>query len=718
MRRKTSVTSIHAGGRHATRRDLLKIGALGLLVPAWLTGCGDSSSNSGNGDATPDYSATIADARIAIQNALSGSETPSISVALVGRDRIIWAESFGTINKATNTTASTETLFCIGSCSKMLATLAVMMLSDRGLVRLDEPLATYLPGFKMASPDYARITVRMLLNHSSGFPGFDFRGAIGTAPRTDYAEQVMQTLANARLKHAPGEMSVYCNDGFTLAELLVQAVTGQGYPQFVTQNILLPLGMTRSRYATEPFADGSFAPGYDGDTQLPQEFPNIYGSGGLYSTPSEMASLARMLLNQGVFDGKQLLSTSSIAEMARNQTLTQPLQPVVITDGYGLGWDGVRQDGLAAAGVTAWHKNGGTFVYGSDFFVLPDEGLALMITGTSTAYRPGMLAERILLQALVERGRLAALPQPLSTISTPAATASSTVPVAPMAGIYAAADSIYRLQTRADGTVAMSNYADGLWSDDATILKMRNDGFFSSDTEPLVSYRSVLAQGQHYLTRRTPNGMGHYLRELPWLQKLDAKAPLSAAWENRLGRRWLIVNEPASSWLMMYASPALTLSSVPGLPGFVVTNADVKGKENQIADASTSDRAARMCLKIPFAFGRDLDDLEIFPRAGEEWVRVGSGVFRPASSVAPLAAGDTLVSIGTEGYAEWRSVAASTTAQTITLSGATAWKLYDSGYNLLSGGDDPGMAQLPAHDSPFYVLVYGNPKSLVQASLS
>ena len=706
--------SIHPGHCPPTRRDLLKLGALGLLVPTWLTGCGDSGSNSGNSGSTPDYSATIADARIAIQNALSDSDTPSISVALVERDRIIWAEAFGIINKATTTAASTETLFCIGSCSKMLATLAVMMLSDRGLVRLDEPLVTYLPGFNMASPDYTRITVRMLLNHSSGFPGFDFRDAIGMAPRTDYAAQVMQTLAKARLKHAPGEMSVYCNDGFTLVELLVQTVTGQTYPQFITQNILLPLGMTRSRFATEPFAPGSFAPGYDSDMQLPQEFPNIHGSGGLYSTPTEMASLARMLLNQGVFNGKQLLSTSAIAEMARNQTSTQPLQPVVVTDGYGLGWDGVHQDGLAAAGVTAWHKNGGTFVYGSDFFVLPDEGLALMITGTSTAYRPGRLAERILLQALVERGRLAALPLPLTATSIPAASESSAVPVAPMAGVYAAADGIYRLQTRASGTVAMSNYADGLWADDTVVLKMRDDGFYSSDAEPFVSYRPVLAQGRHYLTRRTPAGMGHYLRELPWLQKLDAKASLSVAWQNRLGRHWLIVNEPASSWLMQYVRPALTLSDVPDLPGYIVINADVKGKENQIADASTSDHVALMCLKIPVAFGRDLDDVVIIPRAGEEWARVGSGVFRPAASVAPLVAGASVLFIGTEGYAEWRSVAASAIAQTITLLGATAWKLYDSEFTLQASGDGSDRAQLPAHDRPCYLLVYGSPNAVIR----
>ncbi len=474
--------------------------------------------------------------------------------------------------------------------------------------------------------------------------------------------------------------------------------------------------MTRSRYATEPFTAGSFAPGYDGETQLPQEFTNLYGSGGLYSTPTEMAALARMLLNQGVFDGRQLLSASSITEMARNQTTTQALQPVLMADAYGLGWDGVRQDGLAVVGVTAWHKNGGTFIYGSDFFVLPDEGLALMITGTSTTYRPGMLAERILLQALVERGSLAAPPMRLTATSVPAVTAGE-ARAAPLAGVYAATDDIYRLQTQVDRTVVMANYADGIWSDEAVVMKMRDDGFFASDAEPLVSYRTVLVHGQHYLTRRAPAGLGHYLREVPYLQRLEAKSPVSAAWQNRLGRRWLVVNEPESSWLPN-GRPVLTLSDVPDLPGYIVINADVNGKQNQIADASTSDHIALMCLKIPVAFGRDLNDVVIVPRSGEEWVIVGSGVFRPASSVTPLGASGAVMPIGTEGYAQWLSVAASATAQIIALSGATAWKLYDSEFNLQSSGEGSSPPQLPAHERPAYLLIYGNPNAVIRASLT
>lgn len=698
------------GGMCPTRRDLLKFSALGLLMPAGLAGCGGS-------DAPPSYSATIADARAAILKAMADSGTPSVSVALVERDRLVWAEAFGRLDKAAGTAASTETLFCIGSCSKVVSTIAVMVLVDRGLVRRDEPLVKYLPGFRMGSPEYTSVTVRMLLNHSSGFPGFDSRGAIGAAPDTGYAAQVLQTLAQMRLKHAPGEMSVYCNDGFTVVELLVQALSGKTYPQFVTQEILAPLGMVRSRYATERFAVGSFAPAYDGDTPLPQEFANLYGSGGLYTTPTEMAALARMLLNQGMFEGQRLLSAESIAEMARNQTVNQPLRPVAMTDGYGLGWDGVRQDGLAAAGVTAWHKNGATLAYGSDFYVLPDEGLALLITGTSTTYHPGALAERILLGALVERGRLAALPRKLTPTPSSALTASDAQLVG-MAGVYASGDSIYQLQPQADRTVAMAQYDAGAWNDSPTVLKLRDDGRFASDAAPLQSFQAVQAQGHRYLTMRTPNGMGHYLFEYPYLQQLEARAPLSAAWRGRLGRRWLAVNQPAESLLFQYGGPVLTLSDVPGLPGYIVTNAEAIGKQNQIADASTSDSLALMCLKLPVALGRDLDDVVILPRAGEEWVRVGSSVFRPEASVVPLAVGASSLRVGAEGYAEWRTIGASATAQTVTLTGASAWNLYDDDFNLQARGDATRQPQLPASAEPSYLLVYGDANASIGVMLS
>ena len=120
-------------------------------------------------------------------------------------------------------------MYGIASVSKMLATVATMKLVDQGLVSLDAPFAHYVPSFTMLSPGYRDVTVRMLLDHSSGFPGSAYGDANTSVYYPGYLQEVMDTLAQSRLKYTPGFMSVYCNDGFTMIEALVPAVTGKSY---------------------------------------------------------------------------------------------------------------------------------------------------------------------------------------------------------------------------------------------------------------------------------------------------------------------------------------------------------------------------------------------------------------------------------------------------------------------------------------------------------
>ena len=264
--------------------------------------------------------ATITDARAAILKELANSEskTSAITVALVDDQHILWAEAFGSMDKTRGLVPTTETLFCIASCSKVIAAVAAMILVDRGLIELDAPLVRYLTDFRMADGEaYRDITVRMLLNHSSGLQGTYYLNVLTMIPFYGYAAQFRDALAHERLKHAPGEMAVYCNDGFTLIELLVAAVSGQSYTDFVRQEILEPLGMHHSRFALEPFDSGSFAPALDSAGRPePQEYVNVY-AGGLFSTPSDMGRLAMLFLNGGRLGDRRILSTEAVAEMGR-----------------------------------------------------------------------------------------------------------------------------------------------------------------------------------------------------------------------------------------------------------------------------------------------------------------------------------------------------------------------------------------------------------------
>lgn len=689
-----------------TRREILRyagFAGLGLAAPALLASEGDP--NTGPSFRSPRYAATIQDARIAIAQAMAETQTPSISVALCDGEHILWRETFGSIDRAKSVPPGLNTLFCVGSCSKVIAAIATMILVDRGLVELDAPLVEYVTDFRMASPDYTDITVRMLLSHASGLPGTHFNNAYTFSPFQNYAAQAQQALVDQRLKHRPGEMAVYCNDGFTLIEPLVAAVTGQSYPQFVRDAILVPLGMRQSRFALTLFPRGSYAPAFREDGRpWPQECVNPYATGGLYTTPSEMTRLARMLINGGSFAGVRILSPDAVAEMGRDQTATLTFNPVPTTR-WGLGWDGVAQPGLAAVGVTAWHKNGGTSFYGSEFFVAPEERLALIITGTSTAYGSGTLAERILLNALAERGRIADIPAPLPAVLPPEQTATD-AELAAMVGFYANYEAVFHIESQADRSLTMKQYNAGHWEVIARDLKRRDDGTFVGDAQPLSAFWTFSADGRRYLAQRTPAGQGHYLSEMPWAQRVEPGAELSPAWQARVGRRWLIVNERPDSVALTSDNPAMILEQIKELPGYLLGFAG-------LVNPAGSDMRAQMFLQIPILHGRDLDDLVIETRDGEDWVRCQGLLFRPQAGVPELVAGNNRVTIGAEGLAEWRQLPA--TGAIVAITGASAWQLYDADFALLASGQ--GYGDTGANPTGAYLLLHGAPDALIRVSV-
>ena len=685
-------------GLPLNRRDFLQLtglGSLGLLVPGLLTGCGDDA---GGVLGSPSYAATILDGQAAIRQALVDTNTPSISVALVDDQRVIWAEAFGVIDKEQGLAPTTQTRFCIGSCSKVLAAMATMILVERGLVALDAPLVTYVPAFGMLSPEADAITIRQLLSHASGLPGTNFVNIFTLAPQADYAERTQVELADQRLKHAPGEMAVYCNDGFTLIEALVAAVTGQSYAQFVTTEILVPAGMTQSAYPRKPFPAGTFAPAYDDDIPVPQEFTNGFATGGLYATPSDMGRLARLLLQGGILEGRRILSAASVAEMARDQTQNLGFNPIPSFQ-WGLGWDDVAQKGLAAVGVKAWTKNGGTLFYGSQFFVLPEARLGLAMSGTTLTYGSGKLAERILLNALVESGRLAAMPVPLPATPAPEAAVDDAT-LAAMAGYFAHHEAVLRVEVQPDRALTLSTFDSGTWTETARDLKYRADATFASDSKPLYAYRPLTAEFGDYQVVRIPWGYEHCLLELPYAQRVPPRGARAPDWERRLGREWLLVNDGAASWTLRMGLPRLRLDEIPELPGYV----GVTTMSTQLLDASQDGQRARMWMMIPLNNGRDLADLVIADRAGEEWVRFGSCLYRPLEGVPVLEVGGTTLTVEVASEALWLQVPA---RGTLTLRNAASWLLYDGNFVLAAEGQGAATLALPGRGGKTWVILYG-----------
>lgn len=672
---------------HAISRTVFVLLALALAVATGVMPVAPALARTDT-PATPpaaqSYSATIAEARIAANALLAQTGAASLSVALVDGEKVVWSEGFGYADMATSAKPEATTMYGIGSVSKMLATVAVMKLVDQGKLNLDAPVSRYLPAFRMASPEYRRVTVRMLLNHTSGFPGSEYRNLFGTEPFRDYPQQTMSSLGGERLKDAPGTLGVYCNDGFTMVENLVPAVTGKTYAQFVADEVFAPLEMQRSAYPLGHFAEGTYAKAYTGSTPNPQEFANALGSGGLYSTPSDMSHLASMLMNGGVYKGTRVLSAASVNEMGKDQTIGTFSPATTNAMRFGLGWDTVTEPSLTAVGISGWAKGGDTRDYHASFIVAPTQDLAVVVTAVAPldSGACGLLGEEILLGALAERGTIDGMPAPISTVAPPVKNATA-AQLAGMKGYWAMSGKVFRIS--ASPSDAKSLTIDLLtpegWGEMASGLKLRTDGRFYSDGSP-TSYCSMPAGGRQYLVMNRVGGLGHYRDDMMIGQKLRSAPTLSKTWRGRIGQEWLAVNQVPSSLLWTIdGGPVVTLGEIPGFPGYIT--ADLAEYGLQVQDPSAGPNVAAMFLHIPGIGSRDLNDLIVEKRGGQERLRWGSEIYRLAETVPVLAAGTNRVSFGPEGFADWRTLA---NAASVNISGATGWCLYDAEMRVVGSG--------------------------------
>ena len=235
------------------------------------------------------------------------------------------------------TTASQERIYCIASVSKMYSSLAVMQLVDEGKVELDAPVTKYLPDFKMDDERYKDITVRMLMNHTSGIPlGLPINHYLYDDVDSFVHDNTLDIVSGLRFKAAPGEYACYNNMGFMLMEHIVENVSGMSFTDYVRNNIASKIGADHTGTAWSLYA------GDTGDTQvslyrgsLPIEYPYemAAGTGGIYATASDVANFG-----SAFFTGNDIL----LSDDAKTQMSTRWNDDVKY-ESYGLGWDFVEQ---------------------------------------------------------------------------------------------------------------------------------------------------------------------------------------------------------------------------------------------------------------------------------------------------------------------------------------------------------------------------------------
>src|SRR5919202_2819982 len=171
--------------------------------------------------------------------------TPGLSVVVVDGEQVLLSRGYGFADHEAGTPMTQDTLVQIASTNKGMIALAMMQLVERGLVDLDAPVTRYLPTFSMDDERAAEITVRQTLSHTAGIPaGIHTDGA-----QDDQAlQRRVASLASVKLSRAPGTGYEYANDGYSVAGLVIQTVSGQPYEDYLAAHVFEPLGMARTTF--------------------------------------------------------------------------------------------------------------------------------------------------------------------------------------------------------------------------------------------------------------------------------------------------------------------------------------------------------------------------------------------------------------------------------------------------------------------------------------
>jgi dipeptidyl aminopeptidase/acylaminoacyl peptidase/CubicO group peptidase (beta-lactamase class C family) len=295
-----------------------------------------------------------------------------------GRADELVETAFGVLNKDTGVEVTPDTVFQIGSITKVWTTTVLMQLVDEGLLNLDTPVAEVLPELRLADPDVThKVTVRHLLTHTSGIDGDVFTD---TGRGDDCVEKYVAGLDEVAQNHPLAATWSYCNSGFVLAGRVIEKLTGGTWDKAVRDRLIAPLGLEHTITLPEEAllhraAVGHVSEGTDEPSRAPVwMLPRSLGPAGIIgATAADLLGFARMHLTGGLApDGTRLLDGESAAAMTQLQA--ELPDKYTLGDSWGIGWIRFDWTGHRLIG-----HDGNTIGQSAFLRLLPDEGLAVTL---------------------------------------------------------------------------------------------------------------------------------------------------------------------------------------------------------------------------------------------------------------------------------------------------------------------------------------------------
>ncbi|AFT94864.1 beta-lactamase-like protein [Alteromonas macleodii str. 'Balearic Sea AD45'] len=370
-----------------------------LFLTAFLTACGGSNSNepSPNPNPSPDRFSQL---RTTIEQDLTSNNTAAISIAIYQEGDVVFAEAFGEKVKGTGEPVTTDTLFQLGSTTKMFTAVSTLQLIEQGSITLDDNLVNVVPQIQYPGDqtlDWQGIEIQHLLTHQSGLRD---SGLQSNEPLQSYMKAVYPQ--QSRLMNPPGLFHNYSNPNWSYLGVLIEELSGVGFDEYVKTNIFDDLGMTRSAVGRSgAVANGNYALGYQAldpnepgtyvtnISQIPETTVGHPAGTETWSTPTEQLKMAEFLLN-----GNESILGNEFREQLTTAHVSENFGGLPVNYGYGIYVNEGFNNDEAWYPIRNWNHGGNTLSYTSVFYVFPDLDIAISImsSGAFSELTPTLLA--------------------------------------------------------------------------------------------------------------------------------------------------------------------------------------------------------------------------------------------------------------------------------------------------------------------------------------
>lgn len=536
----------------------------------------------------------------------------SVAYAIMKDGKIIASDALGHQGKPEKKPATTKCTYNVASVSKIYCTVAVMQLVEKGLLDLDKPLWEYLPRFSMPDERYKKITLRHALSHTSGLPGTQWKGfSVSSLEGANYYEDVYAYLANSRLKAEPGEYAVYCNDGFTLAEMVVAEVSGESFADYCLNHITEPIGAHSTRLSSTQNPDHPLIQEGKG----PAELLLIQGGAGFTTNMEDLCTFGNLFLKEN-----QVISEASKKEMATKHGRTF-LKNDGRSGGFGLGWDSVSYSHPQYdLGPDALSKGGNSLQFTTSFVVVPKYNAVLAISETHDCkIDVGETILRLFALAMLEQGiNIYKNYVPLDQGFIDEYQGTYLVPSGILnIHLYGAHASITMDDTRGGRRSWLKNFhynGKELRSEENRSLIFEKHG---ENTYALSEFNGVVA---------------------PLAQKALPGPALSQAWKDRMGKKFVVVDARPHDIVINNLMTGFFINPLPDFEGIAILSFSGRSDSGvyglfEAAVKPLDDETATGFLNTPGNPSRDLLTPTFEMRDGVEYCTVASYTYRDVDSV-------------------------------------------------------------------------------------